>query len=77
MLIKREISAMTEVNGISPCSSLAFVGGTDRHGGKMRGKMGNGASAGPGPGQARESAKETGEKGIEEMIRYRWEFPAN
>lgn len=23
---------MTEVNGIGPCSSLAFVGGTDKHG---------------------------------------------
>lgn len=29
---------MTEVNGISPCSSLAFVGGADRHGGKKRDK---------------------------------------
>lgn len=39
---------MTEVNGISPCSSLAFVGGTDRHGGDV--EVGNGISAGKGQG---------------------------
>lgn len=38
---------MTEVNGIGPCSSLAFVGGTDRHGGV---EIGNGISAGKGQG---------------------------
>lgn len=48
MLIKREISAMTEVNGIGPCSSLAFVGGTDKHGVGV--EMRNETSAGKGQG---------------------------
>lgn len=44
---------MTEVNGISPCSSLAFVGGSDRHGGR-RGENGewNISRAKPGTSQA-------------------------
>lgn len=41
---------MTEVNGIGPCSSLAFVGGTDKHGEGECVEMGNGTSAGKGQG---------------------------
>lgn len=48
---------MTEVNGISPCSSLAFVGGPDRQRGEEEERLGNGMPAGPSPGQARESAQ--------------------
>lgn len=40
---------MTEVNGIGPCSSLAFVGGTDKHG-EGGVEMGNGTSTGQGQG---------------------------
>ena len=36
---------MTEVNGIGPCSSLAFVGGTDKNGEGECVEMGNGTSA--------------------------------
>lgn len=50
---------MTGVNGIRPCSSLAFVGGPDRPGEAGAG-VGRGASAGPSPGQASESAKREG-----------------
>lgn len=68
---------MTEVNGISPCSSLAFVGGSDRHGGR-RGENGGMEHQ---QGQARDKPgslrRERGEKGIEETITYQSEFPAN
>lgn len=47
---------MTEVNGISPCSSLAFVGAlTDM--GEEEGRMGKGMSAEPSPRQARQSSQ--------------------
>lgn len=64
---------MTEVNGIGPCSSLAFVGGTDKHGGVGNGKWNIGRKR---PGKPRESAKNE-EKGINEEICYQSEFPSN
>lgn len=50
---------MTEVNGISLCSCLAFVGGLTGMGEEEE-KMENGTSAGPSLGQAREPAKREG-----------------
>lgn len=64
---------MTEVNGIGPCSSLAFVGGTDRHGGVCANRKWN--ISRKRPGKPRESAKNEG-KGINEKI-YQLEFPSN
>lgn len=51
---------MTEVNGISPCSSLAFVGGTDRIGGRG-GERGKWNMSRKRPGKPRDSAEDEGE----------------
>lgn len=64
---------MTEVNGIGPCSSLAFVGGTDRNGGGGNRKWNISRKR---PGKPRESTKNEG-KGITEKICYPLEFPSN
>lgn len=64
---------MTEVNGIGPCSSLAFVGGTDRNEGGGNRKWNISRKR---PGKPRESAKNEG-KGITEKICYPLEFPSN
>lgn len=70
---------MTEVNGISPCSSLAFVGGTDRHGvgGRMKGKWEMEHQQGQAWDKPASLQRERGKKGIEETISYQSEFPAN
>lgn len=58
---------MTEVNGISLCSCLAFVGGLTGMGEEEE-KMENGTSAGPSLGQAREPAKREGRRGRKRLV---------
>lgn len=68
---------MTEVNGISPCSSLPFVGATDRHGGNKRGKWETAHQQDQAQDEPASLQSGRGEKGIEETISYQLEFPVN
>lgn len=68
---------MTEVNGTSPCSSLAFVGGTDRHGGKKTEKWEMAHQQDEALDKSGSPQSERREKGIEETISYQLEFPVN
>lgn len=68
---------MTEVNGVSPCSSLPFVGATDRHRGKKRGKWEMAHQQGQARDEPVSLQSGRGGKGIEETISYQLEFPVN
>lgn len=68
---------MTEVNGISSCSSLAFVGGPDRQQGEEEERLGNGTRQSQAQDKPRNLHRERGGKGIKETISYQSEFPAN
>lgn len=68
---------MTEVNGISLGSFLAFVAGPARHGGTTREKWEMGHQQGPAQDQPGSLQRAKREEGIEETISYPSESPAN